>query len=304
MSSDAVNANISPEFPYKHRFVPIKGNKIAYVDEGEGPIVLFVHGNATSSYLWRNIIPFVQKGYRAIALDLIGMGKSDKPDIDYTFQDHYDYLEGFIDVLGLRDLILVLHDWGGGLGAYYASKHSGNVRAVAMMEAAVPPTLPYINWSDFGGEDAVAFFKSFRDPETGPKLLIEDNMFVEAVLPNSVIRTLSDAEMAVYRAPYPTPETRKPLYVWPNEIPIEGTPARNVAVMEDIASWMASSDQPKLYLYASPGLIITPDTAHKVAELMKNVQTRFIGEGIHYLQEDHPEVIGRNIADWLRENLA
>lgn len=292
---------ISAEFPFEYQYAKVNGSRMAYVEDGTGLAVLFIHGNPTSSYLWRNIIPFVSDTHRAIAVDLIGMGASDKPDIGYTFQDHYAHLEGFIDELGLKDITLVLHDWGGGLGSYYATNHPDNVRAVVMMEAAAPPALPIPTWDAVPNPEVRATFQGFRDPEMGPKIILEQNMFIEGLLPGAVIRPLGEAEMAAYRAPFPTPESRKPVLVWPNEIPIEGKPARNVEVMQAIAGWLGTSEQPKLYLYASPGLIISPEAAAFIPQVMKNVQTRFIGAGIHYVQEDQPEVIGRNISDWLRD---
>ena len=295
---------ISAELPYERQFVEVLGSRMAYVEEGDGPVVLFIHGNPTSSYLWRNVIPYVSGDHRAVALDLIGMGASDKPEIDYTFQDHYAHVESFIDALGLEDVTLVLHDWGGGLGSYYAANHSENVRAVAMMEAAAPPALPIPSWDAVPDPQVRAIFQGFRDPETGPQIILEQNGFVEGLLPASVIRELSEAEMEAYRAPFPTPQSRKPVLVWPNEIPIEGVPARNVAVMEEIGAWLATSEQPKLYLYASPGLIVSPEVAEFVPQVMNNAQTRFVGAGIHYIQEDQPETIGRNLSDWLRDVVA
>ncbi len=295
------NPAISADFPFERQYVEVLGSNVAYVEEGEGPMVLFIHGNPTSSYLWRNVIPFVSDEHRAIALDLIGMGASDKPDIDYTFQDHYAHVEGFIEALGLEDIVLVLHDWGGGLGSYYATNHPENVRALVMMEAAAPPALPVPSWDAIPNAEVRATFQGFRDPVLGPQIILEQNGFIEGLLPQSILRPLSEAEMNAYREPFPTPESRKPILVWPNEIPIAGMPERNVDLMTEVAAWLSSSSQPKLYLYASPGLIITPDAAKFIPQLMNNVQTRFIGSGIHYLQEDHPEVIGRNISDWLRD---
>ena len=295
---------ISAAFPYDKAFVEVAGSRLAYVDEGEGPVVLFVHGNPTSSYLWRNVIPHVADDHRAIAIDLVGMGDSDKPDIDYTFQDHYAHLEGFIDALGLTDVTLVLHDWGGGLGTYYAARHSDNVRAVAMMEAAAPPALPIPSWESVPDPQVRATFQGFRDPEAGPRIILEENGFVEELLPASVLRPLGETEMDAYRAPFPTPASRKPVLVWPNEIPIEGVPARNVAVMEEIARWLAASDQPKLVLYASPGLIVPPPVAERAASTYRNAEARYVGAGIHYLQEDRPEAIGRHLSDWLRDRVA
>lgn len=296
--------SISAEFPFERHVVEVIGSRMAYVDEGSGPVVLFIHGNPTSSYLWRNVIPFVSDDHRAIALDLIGMGASDKPDIEYTFQDHYAHVDAFIEALGLEDIVLVLHDWGGGLGTYYATNHPDNVRAIVLMEAATPPALPVPSWDMVADPATRQTFQAFRDPETGPQIILEQNGFVEQLLPSAILRHLTEAEMEAYRQPFPTPESRRPVLAWPNEIPIEGEPARNVSVMEEIAGWLQTSEQPKLYLYASPGFIISPEVAAFIPQVMRNVQTRFVGEGLHYLQEDHPEVIGRNISDWLRDVVA
>ncbi len=303
-AQDAGSGDISAAFPYERQFVEVNGHAMAYVEAGSGPTVLFVHGNPTSSYLWRNILPYVADGHRAIAVDLIGMGASDQPAIDYTFQDHYAYLEGFIEALDLQDLTLVLHDWGGGLGSYYATQHSDNVAAVALMEAAVPPALPVPEWADFGDEELRATFQAFRDPEQGPELVLQQNVFVEALLPSAIQRPLSEAEMAAYLAPFPTPQSRRPVLAWPNEIPIEGTPARNVAAMGEIAEWLASSSQPKLVLYADPGFFLSPEMAGVVAETYRNVETRFVGASLHFLQEDQPEMVGRHLSDWLRDRVA
>ncbi|ABD55537.1 haloalkane dehalogenase [Jannaschia sp. CCS1] len=294
---------ISAEFPFELQTVEVLGSNMAYVDTGDGPVVLFIHGNPTSSYLWRNVIPHVAEDHRAIAIDLIGMGASDKPDIDYTFQDHYAHLEGFIDALELTDITLVLHDWGGGLGTYYAANNSDNVRAIAMMEAAAPPALPIPDWAMVADQQTRETFQAFRDPVMGPQIILEQNGFVEGLLPATILRTLSDAEMDAYRAPFPTPESRQPVLMWPNEIPIEGTPARNVTVMEEVAAWLTTSEQPKLILYASPGLIWSPEVADFAARTFNNTEARFVGAGIHFIQEDQPEAIGRNLSDWLRDRV-
>ncbi|MEP2784678.1 MAG: haloalkane dehalogenase [Pseudoruegeria sp.] len=300
---DTSSTSISAEFPFEKSFVEVHGSQMAYVDEGAGPVVLFVHGNPTSSYLWRNVIPFIADDHRAIAVDLIGMGDSGKPDIDYTLQDHLTYLEGFVAALDLQDITLVLHDWGGGLGTYFAANHSENIRAVAMMEAAAPPVLPILNWDMLQPEVTRNLYKAMRDPVQGPKLLVERNFFVENIMQSAVIRPFTDAEMEAYRAPFATPDMRAPLLAWPNEVPIEGVPARNVDAMSQAHLWLTTSDQPKLVLYASPGWLVTPQVADIIAATYSNVETRFIGAGIHYVQEDQPEAIGRNISDWLRDRV-
>ena len=195
-----------------------------YVEEGEGDPILFVHGNPTSSYLWRNVIPHVAPEGRAIALDLIGFGRSDKPDIGYTFQEHYQYIAGFIRELKLKNLTLVVHDWGSLLGLAYAERHTDNVRGVAFMEAIIPPVFPLKNYAAMGPENG-PLFKTYRETEEGRKMIIDDNYFVEVMIPRALTRTLSEREMNAYRAPFLDPASRFPIYIWPKELPIEGTPA-------------------------------------------------------------------------------
>src|SRR3954464_10797213 len=185
--------------------IDVHGSRMHYVEEGEGPSVLFLHGNPTSSYLWRNVIPHVSGGARCIAPDLIGMGRSDKPDIDYRFVDHARYLDGFIEALGLGDVVLVLHDWGSGLGFHWARRHADRVRGLAFMEAILAPVS---SWDAFP-EGARQMFQAFRTPEVGWDLICKQNVFVEQALPGSVVRKLSDEEMDAYRAPFPDEASRK-----------------------------------------------------------------------------------------------
>ena len=289
---------IGTAFPYESKFVEVLGSRLHYVDKGQGRPVLFLHGNPTSSYLWRNVMPHVEPRGRVIALDLVGFGKSDKPDIAYTLQDHARYLEGFIDALGLDDLTLVLHDWGSVLGLDYARRHEDRVRAVAFMEAIVPPAFPMQAYADFGPYEET--FRGFRDPEAGPKMIVEQNVFIEGLLPAAIMRDLAPAEMDAYRQPFQEPAARKPVLVWPNELPIEGTPARNAEVILAVGEWLKTSEVPKLLQYVSPGAIVTPESAAWMAQTYRNLETQFVGHGIHYIQEDNPEAIGRGIADWMR----
>ena len=289
---------ISADSPDGAKFVEVNGARMHYVDEGEGQVFLFLHGNPTSSYLWRNVIPFAQSVGRTIAVDNIGFGKSDKPDLDYTFQTHRDYIDAFIEVMGLEDLIIVGHDWGSVLGLDYARRTPGNVKGVVLMEAIIPPAYPRASFAEMG--DGAAMFRAFRDPETGREMLIESNMFVEQVLPGAVLRSLTEEEMAAYRAPFEDKAARFPIYVWPNELPIEGEPRRNVEVVEKIGAWLETSDTPKLLLYARPGAIVSPDAARWMVENYSNLQAQFVGYGIHFIQEDEPEAIGRAIADRYR----
>ncbi|MEM9454563.1 MAG: haloalkane dehalogenase [Myxococcota bacterium] len=289
-------STISAEFPFESRFVEVHGSKIHYVEQGEGAPILFLHGNPTSSYLWRNIIPHVSGQGRAIAMDLIGMGKSDKPDLEYRFVDHYRYVEGFIEALGLRDLTLVIHDWGSGLGFHYAMTHEDNIRGIAFMEAIVAP----IPGMEAMPESAREMFTNFRTEGVGWDLIVEQNMFIESVLPSSIVRTLTKAEMDAYRAPFVEPSSRKPLWRWPNEIPIGGEPAD---VAERIAAYNAKLQQspvPKLLLHSTPGALIGPPMVQWCKDNLPNLEVVHVGDGIHFIQEDAPHEIGRALSEWLR----
>jgi haloalkane dehalogenase len=277
--------------------VDVHGSRMHYVEEGEGAPVLFLHGNPTSSYLWRNVIPHVSGGARCIAPDLIGMGKSDKPDIDYRFVDHARYLEGFIETLGLGDVVLVLHDWGSGLGFHWARRHADRVRGLAFMEAILTP-VP--SWDVFP-EGAREMFQAFRTPEVGWDLIAKQNVFVEQALPGSVVRKLSDEEMDAYRAPFPDEASRKPVWRWPNEIPIEGEPADVAEVVGAYSAWLQETEVPKLLFAATPGALIPAPVVEWARSALPNLEVVELGEGIHYVQEDHPEEIGRGIARWLAE---
>jgi haloalkane dehalogenase len=287
----------SAAFPFESRFVEVNGARLHYIDEGSGDPVLFLHGNPTSSYLWRNIIPHVTDGSRAIAVDLIGMGKSEKPDLEYRFVDHHKYVEAFIQQLELENLTLVIHDWGSALGFHYAARHANNVRGIAFMEAILAP-VP--RWDAFP-PDFVKIFKAFRTPDVGWDMIVNQNMFVEQILPGAIGRDLSQEEMDRYREPFTDPATRKPLWRWPNEIPIEGEPADVAGVVASYNAWLQEADVPKLLFYATPGAITPPPLVEWCVASLKNLKTIDLGEGIHFLQEDHPDRIGRELANWLSD---
>lgn len=291
-----VEDGISAAFPFEHQYVEVMGSQMAYVESGDpaGTPILLVHGNPTSSYLWRNVIPHLEEHGRIIAVDLIGMGKSDKPDIDYRFDDHAQYLDGFIKALALEEIVLVLHDWGGGVGVDYAARNEDNVRGIAMFEMAVKPMS--LKDADF----ATRFlFGRMRNPEAGEKMLIEDNFFIETLLPMMSGRKLSTEEMAVYRSPYLSEESRRPLRQWPLEIPLDGTPEDNTKRMGDNFEWLVGSDVPLFMLYADPGMIWTKNTRADLFEQLPRMKTASIGSGLHYLQEVQPTKLGTMIADWI-----
>jgi len=297
--ASVVAAEISPEFPFESRFVEVLGSRMHYVDEGEGNPILFLHGNPTSSYLWRNVIPHVTPFARAIAPDLIGMGRSEKlsgkPKPAYRFFDHVLYLEGFIEALGLRNVTLVLHDWGSALGFHYARRHEENVRGLVFMEAILRPW----RWSEFpAGWKTV--FRLFRTPGPGELLILGLNLFVRGVLPTATVRKLSPEELARYAEPYPTIASRRPVLRWPREIPINGRPAQVHEAVDAYGRWLEETRLPKLLLHARPGGIIDAAEVEKLRGSLPNLTLVDIGPGIHYVQEDNPHGIGEAIAEWWR----
>jgi haloalkane dehalogenase len=286
---------ISAAFPFESKFVEVQGSRMHYVEEGAGDPVLFLHGNPTSSYLWRNVIPHLSPLARCIAPDLIGMGKSDKPDIEYRFFDHVQYVDGFIEALGLRNITFVVHDWGSALGFHYARRHEDNVKGLAFMEAIMRP----VTWDEWP-EQARGMFQAFRTPDVGENMILERNVFVENVLPGSILRKLSDEEMARYREPYPDPASRRPTWRWPNEIPIDGEPPDVVEAAQAYADWLGKSDVPKLLLYAQPGAIMQEPLVEWCRKNVRNLKAVDIGPGVHFVQEDRPHEIGEAIVGWYR----
>ena len=296
MEDGMFSSEISAEFPFESHYVEVLGSKMHYIDEGEGDPILFIHGNPTSSYLWRNIVPYVSDDARVIAVDLIGMGKSDKPDIDYRFVDHAKYLEGFIEELELKNITLVIHDWGSGLGFNYAMQHEDNIKGIAFMEAFLMP----LKWDEFPAEFR-EMFENFRTPGIGEEMIMTQNIFVEQILPGSIIREITDEEMNHYREPYPTVESRKPVWVWPNEIPFNGEPADVHKIVTDYNQWLQETEIPKILFYATPGVLLPSSMVEWSEANLKNLETIYVGEGIHFIQEDHPHEIGRGLADWYQE---
>lgn len=287
---------ISADFPYKSNYIEVHGSRMHYVDEGTGDPVLFLHGNPTSSYLWRNIIPYVTPLARCIAPDLIGMGKSDKPDIEYRFFDHVKYIEGFIETMRLKSITLVVHDWGSALGFYYAMHREGNVKALAFMEAII---LPVPSWEMFPPE-VKEIFQGFRTPDVGWDMIVNKNMFIEQILPGAIVRKLSVEEMNHYREPFKEASSRKPIWRWPNELPIEGKPADVVETVESYNWWLQRTDLPKLLFYGNPGGLIKAPVLEWCKQNLKHLKTVDIGQGIHYLQEDNPLLIGSELANWYK----
>ena len=287
------NKQISGSFPFESKYLDVKGSKMHYIDVGQGDPILFLHGNPTSSYLWRNIIPCLQPNARCIAPDLIGMGKSGKPDIAYTFEDHYDYLEKFIEKLNLKNITLVIHDWGSGLGFHYANNHRDNIKGIAFMEAMIKP----MEWNDFPKEFRMPF-KMMRTPFVGWLMISVANMFVKKMLPDATIRKLSKEEFEYYLKPYPSIASRKPVRVWPKEVPLGGKPRRVNKKVAAYSEWLTETDIEKLCFYAQPGAIMGESYVEYIKNNFPNTKMVDIGKGIHFVQEDNPHLIGSELAKW------
>jgi len=282
----------------RKKFATIRGRRMAYIDEGAGDAIVFQHGNPTSSYLWRNIMPHCADLGRLIACDLIGMGDSDKlPDSGpgrYTYAEQREYLFALWDQLNLGNrVIFVIHDWGSALGFNWAHRNAARVAGFAYMEALVTP----VTWADWP-ENARRAFQGFRS-EGGEDMILNKNMFVERVLPGAVLRKLSEEEMVEYRRPFLAPgESRRPTLTWPRQIPIDGEPADVVKVVEGYSAWLAQSDVPKLFINADPGSILT-GRQREVCRAWPNQQEVTV-KGLHFLQEDSPDEIGLAVAAFVR----
>ena len=289
---------ISADPRYERKLITIKGRQMAYVDEGQGDAIVFQHGNPTSSYLWRNIMPHCEGLGRLIACDLIGMGESEKlensgPD-RYTYAEQRDYLFALWDQIGVGDnVIFVIHDWGSALGFDWSNQNRDRVKGLAYMEAVVKT----LNWSDFP-DLGRKVFQGFRS-EAGESMILDKNMFVERVLPGAVIRDMTEAEMNVYRKPYLAEgEDRRPTLTWPRQIPIEDEPADVCRIVGDYGAWLAQSDVPKLFVNATPGSILTGEQ-RDFCRTWPN-QTEVTVNGIHFVQEDSPDEIGHALAEFVK----
>jgi haloalkane dehalogenase len=290
---------IAAAFPYQKQRRRVLGSEMAYVEVGTGDPIVLLHGNPTSSYLWRNVLPHLQARGRCIAPDLIGMGDSDKlPDSgpnSYRFVEHRRYLDALLEALNVRGRVtLVLHDWGSALGFDWANRHREAVKGIAYMEAIVGPQY-WDHWDKFGMRPALQGLRS----EAGEEMVLRDNFFIEKILPGAILRTLSAEEMAEYRRPFAEPgEGRRPTLTWPRQIPIEGEPADVAAIVNAYTDWLATSNVPKLFLKAEPGGILAHGPVLDLARSFP-AQTEVTIAGLHFVQEDSPDEIGRAIAGWM-----
>jgi haloalkane dehalogenase len=283
----------------------VLGSKMAYVDTGRSsesidttkPTILFIHGNPTSAYLYRNIIPHLSSDYRCVAPDLIGMGASDKPKIEYRFVEHARYLSAFLDaVVPQGNVVLVIQDWGSALGFDWAYQHQERTIGLAFFEFM----RPFQSFEDFAPPGPVQDpFRSFRNESVGRQMIIDKNVFIEVMMGRATVRPLTAAEMEYYRTPFLDPPTREPLFRFPNEIPIEGQPAEVAERVTRYHEWLLDNELPKLFFWARPGRLVSEEKAKWYLGRLKNTTGVFVGQGVHFLQEDHPHRIGDEIAKWL-----
>ena len=279
------------------KYIDVLGKQIAYVEMGEGDPIIFQHGNPTSSYLWRNIMPQLQSLGRCIAMDLIGMGDSEKLEdngnMTYSYDTHKKYFDGFLDAIGVEsNATLVIHDWGSALGFDWANDYPQKVKAICYMEGIVQS----MEWEDWN-EDAKGIFQGFRSP-AGEEMILEKNLFIEAVLPGSILRKLSDAEMNEYRRPFNDKKSRRPPLDWPRQIPLENDPPEICRIVDSYSQWMAENNLPKLFINAEPGAILI-GKQREFCRTWKN-QKEVTVKGSHFIQEDSPNEIGNAIFDWLK----
>lgn len=288
MSSQEISADDS----YSRQRDEVLDSEIAYVDTGTGDPVVFLHGNPTSSYLWRNIIPYLEERARCLAPDLIGMGESDgNPSGSYRFVDHAEYLDAWFDELNLDNVVFVVHDWGSALGFNWARRHPERVKGLVYMEAILPP----LTWDAFS-DDTEDIFRSLRSPQ-GEEMILEDNFFVETVLPNSILRDLTEKEMETYRKPYrESPESRRPTLTWPREIPIGGEPEDTDEIVREYSNWLEQAEHPKLFINPEPGILCTGEREEFCRSLPN--QREVTVEGLHFVQEDSPHQIGQHLVEF------
>ncbi len=288
---------IEATFPYEKKSISVFGHRMAYVEVGVGDPIVFLHGNPTSSYVWRNVIPYLQGLGRCIAPDLIGMGDSEKLPVSgpgsYTFVEHRRYLDALLEALKVTERVtLILHDWGSALGFDWANRHRHAVKGIVYMEAIVLPR----SWQDWP-EPFQQVFREVRSA-AGDSMILERNYFVEAMLPRGLFRQLTDEEMEHYRRPFAMPgEGRRPTLSWPRQLPIDGFPAEVTHIVNSYAEWLTHSQVPKLFVNADPGAALT-GTPREFCRTWA-AQTEVTVRGLHYLQEDAPDEIGQAIAAWM-----
>ncbi len=289
--------SIRADFPFESRFVEVNGSEMHYIDEGQGEVILFLHGVPTSSYLWRNVIPYLTDTNRVIALDLIGFGQSAKPKADYHVKSHIDYVSAFIDKLELKNIVLVMHGWGGVIGFSLAMANQDNFRGLAFLETHIRAN---DDW-DMVSLPVQELAQILSQDDGGYDTIVNTNYYVDKVFPKGILRTLSAEEMEAYRQPFNSPESREPIWQYLQDLPL-GHPREDVLkLINTYSRALCESSIPKLMMYAVPGFITTMETVAWTQAHLKNLTLQDIGDALHYAQESKPETIGTVLGDWLRE---
>ncbi len=288
------NTDFFSDYPFASKYVEVNGSKMHYIEQGSGDPIVFIHGVPTSSYLWRNIIPSLAEHGRCIAVDLIGMGWSDKPDIKYRVFDHIDYFDGFIKALGLKNVTLVMHAWGSVIGFDHAMRNEDNIKALAFMESHVRPATKW----DMVSLPVQELTAVLEMPDGGYDIIMNSNYFVNKVLPSGVLRKLTTEEMAAYRAPFTEEHTCRPLWQYLQDLPLGDGPKDVVDLIANYSKKLQKSTLPKLMLYAVPGFITTIDTVTWAKDNLPNLKLVDIGDALHYAQESNPQFIEQALKDW------
>jgi len=279
----------------KGRDAKVLDSSIHWVEAGEGKPIVFFHGNPTSSFLWRKVFSRWSGQGRLLAVDLIGFGESGKPDIEYTLADHQRYVDAWLDSLDLHDVTFVLHDYGATFGLSWARRHPERVRAVALLEPIIRPIPSH--------QVARAFIElraQVLQPGVGERIILEENKWITGLLPGNVLAGLTDEEKQVYAAPFPTARSRKPILVFPRALPVDGKPDATIALLDQNAEWLASSNVPKILLTFEPGFLLPPDVLDWSRNTIRNLKIQALGAGNHYVPEDQPEAIAQAIQGWLQ----
>ena len=284
------------DFPYPSHFTDVLGSRMHYVEHGNGDPILFLHGQPTWSYLWRKVLPELEGKGRLIAVDLIGFGLSEKPDIPYNIDDHIRYLDGFIEALGLDRITIVCHDWGSFFGFHYACRHPARIKGLAFMEAMLNPIPGY----DAFDPQTREFFQTLRSSQANAeRMMIDENQFVENILPAMICRQLEPHELDAYRAPWTDRQSRRILCTFPQNLCIGKEPASVYRMQTAYVEWLGQTDLPKLLIHAEPGFLIPAQAVDSYRKQLPNLETAFVGSGLHYIQEDQPQKIGQAIANWM-----
>lgn len=286
--------NISAECQFPSKYVKVKGSQMHYIETGSGDPIVFVHGMPTSSYLWRNIIPALEDVGRCIAVDLIGMGASDKPDIEYRIFDHIEYFDGFMEALKLKSVTLILHGWGSVVGFDYARRHAKNIKAVAFFEAHVRPTTDW-NMLSLPVQQLASLLNR---PGASYRAIVKQNYLLEKLLPSGVIRNLSAKEIAQYKKPFPTPESRKPLWQYIQDLPLGEGPSDVIELISEYSKWLQETGIPKLMLYAVPGYVTTIATVQWARDHLTNLEMVALDDVLHFAQESIPDLFGKKLREW------